>query len=224
MINHFAGHPESATIFRGLVDSLHGIMPQEINATGANLLVDSLRGHMRRLGWSEPWLFRDVIQPLMADARIAADDLCKIWIREVVTYLEETLKDQVAIFKRNAEGRVIEVAAFLFGRSSLQQQKKAIESLQQVLGRVRRDIQQPLASTQNWQKWNTSLVVTMWILAFTKWASHFMTKPSGIEAELECLSNEARRLALIRPMTEWRSDQGVEPAGLARFIEEVGEI
>lgn len=224
MAHHFAGQPEDATIFRSLVDSLHEIMPQEVCATDANLLVDSLRGHTGRLGWCEPWLFQDVIHPLMVDARIAADDLCNIWIRELITYLEGTLKDQVGIFRRNAEGRVTEVAALLFGRSSLQQQRTVIESLQRMLNRVRRDVQQPLASTLNWKKWNTSLVVAMWILAFTKWASHFMVKPSGIEAELECLSNEARRLALIRPVTEWKSDQGVDPAGLARFIEEVGEI
>lgn len=224
MTNHFAGKPQGMTIFGGLVDSLHEIMPREISAADANLLVDSLRGHMRKLGWCEPWLFQDVIYPLMVDGRIAADDLCNIWIRELVMYLEETLKDQVGIFKRNAEGRVTEVAAYLFGQSGLQQQRTAIESFQRMLARVQRDIQQPLASTLNWSKWNTSLVIAMWILAFTKWASHFIAMPSGIEAELANLSNEARRLALIRPITEWKSYQGVDPAGLARFIEELEEI
>ena len=224
MINHFAGHPERLAIFRGLVDSLHEILPREIDARNVNFLVDSLRGHMRRLGWCEPWLFEDVIYPLLVDTRIAADDLCSIWIKELVAYIEETLKDQVSIFKRNAEGRVTEVAAYLFGLSGLQQQQVAIESLRKILSRVRRDLQQPLASTLNWSKWNNSLVIAMWILAFTKWSAHFMLRPSRIEAELERLSDEARRLALIRPVTEWKLDRGVDPAGLARFIEEVGEI
>jgi hypothetical protein len=222
MVNHFVGDPDGGTTFRGLVDSLHAIMSEKIGTADVNLLVDSLRGHMRRLGWCEPWLFEDVIRPLMADARVAVDDLCSIWIAELITYFEETLKDQVCIFKRNAEGRVTEVAAYLFSSSSLEQQRTATKSLQKILASVRRDIQQPLASTLNWRKWDTSLVVTMWILAFTKWASHFMA-PSGIDAELEQLSNEARRLALIRPVYEWKS-QGVEPGGLALFIEEVKEI
>ena len=54
MANHFAGQPDSATTFRGLVDALHEIMPQQIKAADASLLVDSLRGHMQRLGWCEP--------------------------------------------------------------------------------------------------------------------------------------------------------------------------
>jgi hypothetical protein len=223
MTNHFAGQPEGVT-FRSLVDSLHKIMPQEIGAADANLLVDSLRGHMRRLGWCEPWLSQDVIHPLIVDSRISMDDLCSIWIGELEMYLKETLRDQISIFKRSAEGRVTEVAARLFSYSGLQEQRKAIALLQQILARVRREVQQPLASTLNWRKWDTSLVVAMWILAFTRWASHFMAKHSGIEAELESISNEARRLALIRPVAEWKSYQGVDPAGLARFIEEVGEI
>lgn len=223
MANHFAGNPDGATIFESLVDSLHAIMPNKIGAADVNLLVNSLRGHMRRLGWCEPWLFDDVMRPLLVDARVSADDLCSIWISELIAYFEKTLKDQVCIFKRNAEGRVTEIAAYLFSCSSLQQQRMATKSLLGILVSVRRDIQQPLASTLNWRKWNTALVVTMWILAFTKWASHCMATPSGIEVELERLSNEARRLALIRPVTEWQL-QGVDPGGLARFIEEVGEI
>ncbi len=224
MINHFGGHPDRVTIFRGLVDSLIEILPPKIDGDGADFLVHSLRGHMRRLSWYEPWLFQDVISPLMAAKRIAVDDLCRIWANELVAYLEDTLKGEVEIFKRNSEGYVTEVAAYLFGLSSLQQQKRAIKALRKVLDKVRRDVQQPLASTLNWGKWNISLVVAMWILAFTRWVSHFMTEPSGIEPEIKSLSNETRRLALLRPVSEWKSRRGVEPAGLARFIEETGEI
>lgn len=94
MTNHFAGHPEKVTIFRGLVESLNKILPQTITKQNVNLLVDSLRSHMRRLGWCEPWLFDEVLFPLMAAKRIAPDHLCQIWTDEVVVYLEETLKDQ----------------------------------------------------------------------------------------------------------------------------------
>jgi len=223
MTNHLAGYQDMATIFQELVESLHNILPQKITAEDANLLVDSLRGHMRSLAWCEPWIFQDVVEPLLADARVVADDLCRVWTKELVTSLEDTLKDRVGIFKRNAEGRVVEVAAYLFSRSGLSQQKAVIDALQRVLGSIRRDIQQPLASTLNWNKWDTSLFISMWILAFTKWASHHMSTPSGIESKLENLSNEAHLLALFRPVAEWKSDRSVT-AELAEFIEEVGEI
>jgi hypothetical protein len=223
MTQHSAGRQNGETVFQGLIDSLHEVLPPAITAEDANLLVDSMRGHMRTLGWGEPWLYRDVILPLFADGRISADVLCSIWVKELLAFLEQALRDKTDIFKRTAEGSVTEVAAFLFSHSGLQQQKATISALQSVLIRVRRDVQQPLASTSNWNKWNISIVVAMWIYAFTKWAAHSLVRPSEIEKGLEQLLTESRSVALVRPITEWRSGRGVEPA-LAKFIEEVGSI
>jgi len=224
MVQRSAGRRNGGAIFWAMVNSLHEALPQTITAEDCVLLVDSMRGHMRKLGWGEPWLYRDVISPLLEEGRISADDLCSIWVEDLLAYLEQALMDQVGIFKRSAEGRVTEVAAFLFGHSGIQHQRATIAKLQSVLARIRRDVQQPLASTSNWNKWNISMVVAMWIFAFTKWAVHFLVKPSVIETELERLSIDARSIALVRPITEWQSDRGVEPAALARFIEQVGEI
>jgi hypothetical protein len=179
---------------------------------------------MRTLGWAEPWLYRDVISPLFVDGRISADDLCSIWVKELLASLEQALGDRADIFRRSVEGRVTEIAAFHFGHSGLQQQKATVTALRSVLTRVRRDVQQPLASTSNWSKWNISIVVAMWIFAFTKWAAHSLVRPSEIEKELEQLSTDSRSVALVRPITDWRSDRGVEPAALAKFIDEVGKI
>ncbi len=181
MIQRSAGRRNGETIFRILVDSLHEVLPRTITAEDSVLLVDSMRGHMRKLSWGEPWLYRDVISPLLEEGRISADDLCSIWVKDLLASLEEALIDQVGIFKRGAEGRVTEVAASLFGRSGVQQQSATIAELRSILVRVRRDVRQPLASTSNWNKWNISMVVAMWIYAFTKWAAHFLVKPSEIE-------------------------------------------
>jgi hypothetical protein len=224
MIQHYATKQNGETILRQLIDSLFQVMPRTITAEDANLLVNSMRGHVRTLGWTEPWLYRDVVFPLLAAGRISADDLCDIWVRELLGSLEQALIDGTDIFRRNAEGRVIEIAATLFGRSGLQRQMQTVAALRAVLTRVRRNVQQPLASTSNWGKWNISLVVAMWIFAFTKWAAHSLVKPSGIEKEIEQLSSDSRSVALVRPISDWQSDRGVEPASLAKFIDEVGEI
>jgi hypothetical protein len=63
----------------------------------------------------------------------------------------------------------------------------------------------------------------MWIYAFAKWAMNSLVKPSEIEEALEQLLTDSRSVALVRPITEWQSDRGVE-AVLAKFIEEVGSI
>jgi hypothetical protein len=178
---------------------------------------------MRNLGWGEPWLYRDVIFPLLDKGRISADDLCSIWVKDLIASLEQAIRDKSGIFKRSVEGRVTEVAAFLFGHSGFQQQKKTVTALRSLLVRVRRDVQQPLASTSNWNKWNISIVVAMWIFAFTKWAVHSLVKPSKIEEGLEQLLTDSRSVALVRPITEWQSDRSVE-SELTKFIEEVGSL
>jgi len=224
MIQRSASRRNGETIFRGLINSLYEVLPRTITAEEANLLVDSMRGHMRDLGWAEPWLYRDVVSPLLVDGRISADDLCNIWVSELLASLEQTLKDKSGIFRRGVEGRVTEITALLFARSGLPHQRAAISALRLVLARVRRDVQQPLASTSNWNKWNISLVVAMWIFAFARWAAHFLTKPCDIEEELERLSVDARVVALVRPVIDWQSDRGAEPAALTKFVEEVGSI
>jgi hypothetical protein len=224
MTQHYASRQNGEAIFRDLIDSLHQVLPRTITSEEATLLVDSMRGHMRALAWAEPWPYQDVISPLFVDGRISADDLCSIWAKELRSSLEHALKDRSDIFKRSAEGRITEIAAFYFGHSGLQQQIATLKALQSVLAGVRRDVQQPLASTSNWSKWNISIFVAMWIFAFTKWAAHSLVKPSKIERELEQLSAESRSVALVRPITDWWSDRGVEPAALAKFIDEVGRI
>lgn len=141
MTQRSAGRRNGEIILRGLIESLHKVLPQTITAEDANLLVESMRGHMRQLGWGEPWLYRNVISPLFVDGRISADDLCSIWVKELLACLEQALRDKSGIFKRSIEGRVTEVAAFLFSHSGLHQQKATVTALRSVLARARQDVQ-----------------------------------------------------------------------------------
>jgi len=62
----------------------------------------------------------------------------------------------------------------------------------------------------------------MWIFALTRWTRHLMVDPAASAPELDELSSEARDIALRRTASEWRTN-GVEPGGLASFIEEFGQ-
>jgi hypothetical protein len=88
---------------------------------------------------------------------------------------------------------------------------------------VRREVKQPLASTQNWCKWDTSLGVAMWIFTFASWASHFMVRPNQIEAELAILLNDACDIALVRPIAEWKSERRSSSSEFVQIIEELYE-
>jgi hypothetical protein len=215
---------KGAALFNGLIQALHQALPSTLSTDQTRAIVDSLRGPVRKLSWSEPWLYRDVIEPLRANGHISADDLCQIWVDELCSYLEDEAQGLNQLFRRDAEGNITETAALLYARSGVAQQQESLRALQAALVPAKREIQKPLASTSNWNRWNSALVVSMWIYAFTKWAETSSVSPSGTNKLLSQLSDSARSLALARPVEEWRSYLGSGAGELASFIEEVGTL
>ncbi|WP_024850127.1 VPA1262 family protein [Hydrogenovibrio kuenenii] len=153
--------------------ALFEILPQKMKQCDVELLVTSLLSHMRQIKWSEPWLFDEIIQPLLESGRVDYDDICDVWIRELVNDLNEKFSGGNVTFQKHLEGRVTQIASYLFAMSSIEAQTKHLKAFKQILDKSKRNILQPLASTTNWSKWNDSITVVIWIYAFTKWIDYF---------------------------------------------------
>lgn len=221
MVHHAAEDPKKANIYTGLVAALHEALPATIPAEDLVQLVDSMRGHMRRLTWAEPWLFKDVVFPLLRDGRAKYDDACEIWIQELTALLGPQPKRQPRLFDRVREGQTTNVAAFLFAYSSAKQQQASLKSMQKILKLQRRVAQQPLASSANWARWDDALKVSMWILTFTRWCQYYLRERGMTDSALEKLSESASALAMVRPMEEWRSEVAGKQGELAAFLDQV---
>ncbi|MDM3631934.1 hypothetical protein O9372_18930, partial [Proteus mirabilis] len=74
MINHAAKDSNKEKIYKDLVEALHEELPEKISMKELQYLVDSMRGHMKQLAWAEPWLYQDVILPLLQNARASTED------------------------------------------------------------------------------------------------------------------------------------------------------
>lgn len=122
-------------------------------------MVDSMRGHMRQLAWGEPWLFQEVVFPLLQNDRATTDDACDIWTHELVCMLEPKLKNQPRLFERAREGQTTNITAFLFANSSSERQQACLKSMRGILKLQQRIVQQPLASTSDWTRWDCALMV-----------------------------------------------------------------
>lgn len=214
------GSGESVGIVR---QALYDTLPPKLAKNESEFLVDSLRGHMRELGWSEPWLFAEVIAPLLDEDRVTPEALSSTWMKELFSYLDEKLLGKTVSFNRSREGRITEVAAFLLARSSFETQGKAIDVLLKTLKKARTNVQQPLASTMNWNKWDCSLEVAMWIYAFCRYVEHHMEESAKLPVQFVDLCQPSRDVAMVRTLDEWRYN-GVERGALAAFVEEVGDI
>lgn len=220
MVHHAAGNPEKDKIYIGLITALNGVLAANISSEELRHVVDSLRGHMRFLAWAEPWLFQDVVFPLLQNGRANADDACDIWLQELAALLEPTLKHQSRLFELAREGQMTNTTAFLFAISSSKRQQDSLKSIWTILKRQRRIVQQPLSSTSDWKRWNNALVVSMWILTFARWSEYYLRDHGLTNYKLAELSLSARELAMVRPIDEWRLG-GAGESDLIAFLDQV---
>lgn len=223
MICHAAGRPDKGEIYKGLIEALDGVLAANISGKELRHIVDSMRGHMRRLTWAEPWLPQDVIFPLLQNDRANTDDACGIWVQELTSLLEPKLKNQSRLFELSREGQMTNTAAFLFAYSGHERQQGCLKEMWKILRRQQRIVRQPLASTSDWTRWHDALVVSMWILTFARWSEYYLRERGITDNELERLSLGTRELAMVRPMDEWRSGRGGD-GNLAVFLDQVEEL
>ena len=224
MVHHAAGNLDKTETYKGLVGTLHEVLSPAITADELKCLIDSMRGHMGQLTWTEPWLFQDVIFPLLQNDRANTDDACEIWINELATLLGPQEKHSSRLFDRAREGQMTNVTAFLFASSNPARQQVSLSLLQLILRKQQHIVQKPLASTSDWTRWNDALVISMWILAFTRWGQYYLRGHNMVVPELEELSRDSCELAMIRPMEEWRSMVTNSRGELAAFLDQAEEL
>jgi hypothetical protein len=224
MIHHATSSPQKTDVYKGLVAALHDMLPPDIPAEELVCLVNSMRGHMQQLAWVEPWLFQDVVFPLLQNNRTHYDHVSVIWTQELANMLEPKQIDQPLLFDRAREGQTTNVTVFLYAYSSHTQQQGILSALQAIFKRQQQVVQQPLASTSNWTRWDRALTVSLWLLAFFRWGEFYLRQRCMTDHRLEQLSSNARALAMVRPMSEWRSDAERTRGELAAFLDQVDEI
>lgn len=224
MVHRAAENPKKSDIYKGLVAALQEALPATIPAEELRRLVDSMRGHMRQLAWTEPWLFQDVVSPLLQNGRTNADDACEIWVQELAALLESKPKNQPWLFDSAREGQTTNITAFLLAHSSPERLQASVKSMHAILKRQRRIVQQPLASTSDWAQWDGALMVSMWMLTFSRWTQYYLRERDMTNRELDDLSRDARELAMVRPMDEWRSERPGKLSQLAAFLDQVEEL
>lgn len=224
MVHHTAEDPKKTEIYKGLIAALHEVLPTTIPADELRRLIDSMRGHMQQLTWTEPWLFQDVIFPLLRNERANTDDACEIWVQELAALLGPQPKPHSRLFDRTREGQTTNITAFLFAYSSPERQQASLKPIHAILKQQKQIVQQPLANTSDWARWNDALVVSMWILTFSQWSQYYLRGRGMIDRELEKLSQYTRELAMVRPMVEWRSEAAGRQSELAAFLDQVEEL
>lgn len=211
---------DKAEVYKALLEALDKALPPELTHDDLSWLVDSLRGHMHHLCWAEPWLFEDVISPLVQGGRVQIDDACRVWSDELEVLLGDGRESQSRHFEISREGRTTNISAYLFAHSTTVRQQATINVLRRILKRKERAVRQPLASTSNWAQWNDGLIVSMWIFAWSRWAEYYLAASALSQPDLDDLLKSAGALATLRPIEEWKVFGPGRSGDMASFLEQ----
>ena len=192
-------------LFGSLVKEYLATFPTVLAKDNVTVFINSLRGHMRELGWCEPWLFTQIVMPLIDKDRINFDDLAAIWMAEMEELFNRNLSGQSGVFSVAHEGVTTDIAAYLIAHSSYRCQKDILKSLKKRLEGLSRDIRKPLASTSNWKYWDSILKTVFWIYGLTKWIDDHLLLPNLIQPLLLATVDEAYELSMHRSTSEWEA-------------------
>ncbi len=204
LINRNSKVEQDTELFNELVKELHQRLPNKLDLPQLKSTIDSMLGHMKQLSWAEPWISRKVLTPLLEDDRVAFGDASQIWHEELINLLEPKTSTSSRMFNFSREGEVTNIAAWLWTQSSTAHQKKCLKNFERVLRKQKQIIQQPLASSANWSKWDDALKVALWIWLFAEWCQYYNSVHSEENSQkLMQLYGSAKELAMVRSESEW---------------------
>lgn len=203
-LNRNAERLDSREYYENLITELYKLLPQKVSNEDVNILIESTKGYHQKLSWSEPWLFRDIIQPLLAEGRVSYDYICQFWMQEIIEQFENTDKKETIIFSPDREQITTQVCAYLWANSSQSYRDSSIEILNKILRKQGRVIQKPLAKSINYAKWNKALKVCLWISVLAKlFKFNLESLKIDVSNSLEKLIGDSNDLAMTRAFSEW---------------------
>ncbi len=196
---------KTGDVFQLYVDELLRVVPAHLTKSDLSSLVDALRGRMRMLGWCEPWMFESIIRPLITEGRVEADDLCDLWISELVSVMNEFLKGGTGLFTLKTEGQLTNISAYYMSICSLPAFNRSVKELSRIVRQVNGPIKAPLSSTVDWGRWDASLKVAFWVYGFTQWLEYFLNRSALPNEQYEKLKADSFELAMYRHEDEWKA-------------------
>ncbi|MDF7675854.1 VPA1262 family protein [Neisseriaceae bacterium ESL0693] len=205
-------------IYEGLIVALHKILPAKIDIEALRDLVDFLKGN-QHLTLTEPWLFYDVISPLLQNSHITSEDALDIWMNAFINRLELP-ENKNLYFNQVYEGNTIKITSFLFAKSSSKQKEFQLQKINKILKQNRMIVQQPLAGASNSTHWNNAFKIFLWILAFSKSSKLQLHFRKMIDHHLENLLQDVRNLTMTGP---WEKDQ-LDYKELIEFLRQIDNL
>ena len=134
----------------------------------------------------------------------------------------DVLKNKISSvsFDQWREGQNLKICAYLFALAGEKQQEEILKQLKLNLKQYQRVLQQPLANTVNWYKWDNASVLSMWIYVLTKWMLYFLNSEKKEIRDIQRLSDQAAKFVVPRALKEWRNSPSITKRDLLKLLDE----
>lgn len=191
---------EKDGLFEEIVDGLFNQLPDKIDKPLLVKVIDSLRGHMKSLAWNCEWVFNEIINPLLNTKKININEVAEIYFTELTSMLPFPTGASSKLFTSKYEGVFTNLVAFITAFSDADQQENTIAKIEKLLPMLKGIVQQPLASTTNWKKWDSSLTTVKWLESFVLLVEYYQALN-----DIECSENLIKLQKKLQDITQYKS-------------------
>ncbi len=207
-------------VYRSLVEKLLSILPSYVSGDELKLLIDATREPHQNLCRTTPWFFKEVLAPLIEGRKVNLDEMCAVWFEDLFSLIELNSDISSVCFDQWREGQNLKICAYLFALAGEEQHEEILKQLKLHLKQYQRVLQQPLANTVNWYKWDNAFVLSMWIYVLTKWMLYFLNSENKETCDIQRLSDQAAKFVVSRALLEWRDSPSITKRDLLKLLDE----
>lgn len=194
----------NAPIRQAVIQELHASMPAQLDEASLKRSVDSMRNVVGKVYDTPPWMFQEILLPLVNTGRLDVDVLATLWFDELLRNWTGRDTSSV-IFRIDAEGHFTDEVSILCAAASFTVRKAVFARVSKQGADHARVVQRPFSAQLDWSAYDHAFQVLLWISGFLwAWLEH-SPRPNQIEQVLQSAEAALAR----RSEHEWgRSSSG----------------
>jgi hypothetical protein len=151
-----------------VLSELLSVLPEAIDKTWLDPLLDSMRSPINRLYECPPWILGDVLTPLIEAGRLASDLAAGAWVAELLAAWRDADERGTFLFKVDMEGAFTSEVAALLALSSESGLRNLLKPLTDEMRRTMQVANRPLARERNYSRSHDASVKALWIACLVR--------------------------------------------------------
>ncbi|WP_194727270.1 VPA1262 family protein [Noviherbaspirillum malthae] len=158
----------STTLRAVVLVELLSTLPETIDKTWLDPLLNSMRNPLRRLYDNPPWILGEILAPLIEGGKLSTDLAAEAWVAELLSTWRDADERGSLLFKVNMEGAFTSEVAALLALTSESGWRKLLKPLNDEMRRITQVTNRPLAHQRDYSTTHDASVKALWIACLVR--------------------------------------------------------